>query len=96
MHIYRIYNGYNYIVLWSIGRITTYIKSYETGNIYQNPYGVAKILEEESTARKALVGSGMRGDKKRTYRLQDDIVIDDSGNKASAKYVLNGNFDILW
>lgn len=55
-----------------------------------------KVLEEESTARKALVGSGMRGDKKRTYRLQDDIVIDDSGNKASAKYVLNGNFDILW
>lgn len=35
---------YNYIVLWSIGRITTYIKSYETGNIYQKPHGMSKTL----------------------------------------------------
>lgn len=55
-----------------------------------------KVLLEESTARKALVGSGMRGDKKRTYRMQDDIVIDDSGSKASVRQVLNGNFDLLW
>ena len=55
-----------------------------------------KVLMEESTARKALVGSGMRGDKKRTYRFQDDVVIDDSGSKASVRQVLNGNFDLLW
>lgn len=56
-----------------------------------------KTLVEESNTRKALVGSGMRGDKRRTYRFQDDIVVDDiSGIKASVRQVLNGNFDLLW
>lgn len=56
-----------------------------------------KTLVEKSNTRKALVGSGMRGDKRRTYRFQDDIVVDDiSGIKASVRQVLNGNFDLLW
>lgn len=56
-----------------------------------------KVYAEESATRKVLVGSGMRGDKKRTYRFQDDIVTDhDTGIKSSVAYVLSGNFDILW
>lgn len=56
-----------------------------------------KTLVEESNTRKALVGSGMRGDKRRTYRFQDDIVVDDiSGIKSSVRHVLAGNFDIFW
>ena len=47
--------------------------------------------------RKQQVGSGMRGDKVRTYRFQDDIVTDHStGIKVSVKKVLAGNFDLLW
>ena len=47
--------------------------------------------------RKQQVGSGMRGDKVRTYRFQDDVVKDHLTNKtASVKKVLAGNFDLLW
>jgi peptide chain release factor 1 len=47
--------------------------------------------------RKQQVGSGMRGDKIRTYRFQDDRVQDHNTNKtASVKKILAGNFDLLW
>lgn len=47
--------------------------------------------------RKQQVGSGMRGDKIRTYRFQDDVVKDHITNSsASVKKVLAGNFDLLW
>ncbi len=47
--------------------------------------------------RKQQVGSGMRGDKIRTYRFQDDVVKDHVTNKAaSTKKVLQGKFDLLW
>ena len=47
--------------------------------------------------RRAQVGSGMRGDKIRTYRFQDDVVKDHISDKtASVKKVLSGNFDLLW
>jgi peptide chain release factor 1 len=47
--------------------------------------------------RKDQVGSGMRGDKVRTYRFQDDVVKDHRSNRSSSvKKVLAGNFDLLW
>ncbi len=47
--------------------------------------------------RKSQVGTGMRGDKIRTYRFQDDQVQDHiSGKRSSVKKVMNGNFDLLW
>lgn len=47
--------------------------------------------------RKTQVGSGMRGDKVRTYRFQDDVVKDHRTEKsASVRHVLRGNFDLLW
>lgn len=47
--------------------------------------------------RKQQVGSGMRGDKIRTYRFQDDLVKDHITDcTASVKKVLAGNFDLLW
>lgn len=49
------------------------------------------------TDRKQQVGSGMRGDKIRTYRFQDDNVKDHFTSKsASIKQVMRGNFDLLW
>jgi peptide chain release factor 1 len=52
------------------------------------------VLDE---TRKQQVGSGMRGDKIRTYRFQDDIVKDhNSGKSAPASKVLKGHFDLMW
>ena len=56
-----------------------------------------KIFNEMSSVRKEQVGSGMRGDKIRTYRFQDDSVKDHMTNKnTSVKKILSGNFDLLW
>lgn len=50
-----------------------------------------------ASTRKNQVGSGMRGDKIRTYRFQDDRVQDHvTGKTASTKRVLSGSFDLLW
>ena len=47
--------------------------------------------------RKQQVGSGMRGDKIRTYRFQDDRVQDHlTGLSAKCSTILKGNFDLLW
>ncbi len=52
---------------------------------------------EVSLDRKSQVGSGMRGDKRRTYRFQDDRVKDDiTGKEASLTKVMNGEFNLLW
>lgn len=50
-----------------------------------------------ATDRKQQVGSGMRGDKIRTYRFQDNMVKDHQTNRsAPTNVVLAGNFHLLW
>lgn len=52
---------------------------------------------QSRTITKTQKGSGMRGDKIRTYRFQDNIVIDHiTGNTANVKKVMKGNFQLLW
>lgn len=47
--------------------------------------------------RAAQIGSGMRGDKRRTYRFQDDRVFDhETGRDASCGKVMKGQVDLLW
>jgi len=47
--------------------------------------------------RRQQVGSGMRGDKIRTYRFQDDSVQDHlTGKRAKCSQILKGNIDHLW
>jgi len=47
--------------------------------------------------KKKQKGSGMRGDKIRTYRFQDDIVTDhQTGRKSKCSKVMKGKFDLLW
>lgn len=55
------------------------------------------IGNAEATERRAQVGTGMRGDKVRTYRLQDDIVTDNrNGRQARWRKVERGDFaDLL-
>lgn len=52
--------------------------------------------EGRNAERRCQVGSGMRGDKVRTYRTQDDSVTDHrTGRKASLKSVMRGDLDDL-
>lgn len=47
--------------------------------------------------RSNMVGSGMRGDKIRTYRFQEDIIIDHRTNKKfNLKQIMRGNLDKIW
>ena len=50
-----------------------------------------------ATMKKKQVGSGMRGDKVRTYRFRDDTVKDHRTDKeATCASVMSGRFDKLW
>lgn len=61
-----------------------------------------KIAKEQNNIglniiRRKQTGSGMRGDKKRTYRFQEDSVTDHETNKkAKASKVMKGYFNLLW
>jgi len=47
--------------------------------------------------RSSMVGSGMRGDKIRTYRFQDDRITDHIlGKSFKLKTILRGNMDKIW
>lgn len=51
----------------------------------------------ENGVRRGQIGSGMRGDKRRTYRFQDDNVVDHvTGKSAQCSAVMRGMFDRLW
>ena len=64
----------------------------QVDNITQTAY-----TKEIASTRKAQVGTGMRGDKIRTYRFQDDRVQDHvTGRSAKCSAVLRGKFDLLW
>lgn len=56
-----------------------------------------QVDSEKSSARKSQVGSGMRGDKRRTYRTQDDTVVDHvTGKSHRFKKVMKGEINRLW
>jgi len=47
--------------------------------------------------RQSQIGEGLRGDKIRTYRFQDDRVVDHkTGKRATCSKVMKGRFDLLW
>lgn len=47
--------------------------------------------------RSAQIGSGQRGDKRRTYRFQDDQVVDhETGKRTTCSRFMKGALDELW
>lgn len=47
--------------------------------------------------RKQQVGTGMRGDKRRTYRFQDNTVVDHiTGKSSTCTKVMKGGVDLMW
>ena len=50
-----------------------------------------------NTIRSKQLGSGQRGDKRRTYRFQDDRVADhETGKSARCSDIMRGNLELLW
>jgi peptide chain release factor 1 len=57
----------------------------------------AEQHQQQSKEKKDQVGSGMRGDKMRTYMAQHGTVKDHRTEKsASFDKIMSGNFDLLW
>ncbi|MCZ7860627.1 hypothetical protein O9X98_04340 [Agrobacterium salinitolerans] len=55
----------------------------------------SKAVEDD--VRRQQIGSGMRGDKRRTYRFQDDTVVDHvTGKSMQATKAMRGRFKELW
>jgi len=53
--------------------------------------------ESLNDERSSQIGNGMRGEKKRTYRFQEDRVTDhETGKSTSCKQFMRGNVEKLW
>lgn len=51
----------------------------------------------ENIVRAKQIGTGGRGDKRRTYRFQDDMVVDHhTGKQTTCKRFMRGGIDSLW
>jgi peptide chain release factor 1 len=62
-----------------------------------NDSAISSHNAEQSKIKKDQVGSGMRGDKVRTFMEQHGIVKDHRTNKSvSFDKIMAGNFDLLW
>jgi protein subunit release factor A len=54
----------------------------------------SKAIEDD--VRRQQIGSGMRGDKRRTYRFQDDTVVDHiTGKSMQASKAMKGMISML-
>lgn len=57
----------------------------------------ASFHEETNIERIDQIGTGQRGDNKRTYRFQEDMIIDhETGKQTTCKRFMRGNISDLW
>lgn len=61
-----------------------------------NQAQIDNATSQNNASRRDQIGSGMRGDKIRTYRTKDDVVTDHrSGNQTRLSKILKGDWDDL-
>lgn len=78
-------------------RETSYVQALPALLEVVNAFYNAGVAAKNADVRKDQVGSGMRGDKRRTYRFQDNKVLDHvTGKTARVTDVMNGNFNLIW
>lgn len=78
-------------------RTTSYKNAIDDMKTKIEEYRRQESAGKVSDLRKLQVGSGMRGDKIRTIRFQDDSAIDHrNGRRMTAKQYLQGGMDRLW
>ena len=78
-------------------RETSYREAMTAMNRALTDIADAAAHDTRNAVRREQVGSGMRGDKRRTYRFQDDRVVDHvTGKSARCGDVMRGRFDLLW
>jgi peptide chain release factor 1 len=54
-------------------------------------------VEEEAEERREQIGNGIRGEKRRTYRIKDDAIVDHvTGKECSFKQFMKGNLELLF
>lgn len=57
----------------------------------------SRVLAAANVERKGQIGSGMRGDKRRTYRFREDAVTDHvTGKTCRCAELMRGHFEKLW
>ena len=55
------------------------------------------LHQDRNAERSSQIGLGMRADKRRTYRFQDDRVVDHvTGRSAKATAFMRGRLELLW
>lgn len=61
-----------------------------------NQFYMTGVIEEQAENRREQIGIGARGDKRRTYRVKDDLIVDHiTGNSCSYKKFMRGNLELL-
>lgn len=56
-----------------------------------------RVFGETGSVRRDQLGSGQRGDKRRTYRFQDNTVVDHiTGRKSRCTDLMAGKFENVW
>lgn len=78
-------------------RQNSFAEALQTIQIHISNLHKKQQMQAVALDRRQQVGAGMRGDKIRTYRFQDDVVADHiTGKKSSVKRIMNGELDLLW
>lgn len=78
-------------------RENSYRLAYEAMRTEFERTAAATSAMAENEVRRGQVGTGERSDKRRTYRFQEDRVIDHlSGRKASCARVMAGEVPLVW
>ena len=78
-------------------RQTSYREAFQALSSLLQSSRAYQATVSQSNIRRDQMGSGMRGDKRRTYRFQDNIVTDhELGTKSTCTDLMNGKFEKIW